>query len=171
MASFRSGTGLEFCDGAFDSLFFFMTFAYIPSKSFEGLFFGLIAFPLANCCPEPSSFPPPTAIFSRDVLYSMTDAAEFRPEDDVATPITVCDELFELIEVRFELLNWKLDPAPGPPPPETADWCLSVFGVGGRGELAWRFSGLGEPRLPTELVQLELDAWREWAYAAAECAE
>lgn len=26
-----------------------------------------------------------------------------------------------------------------------------LFGVGGSGELAWRFSGFGEPKLPTEL--------------------
>ncbi len=25
------------------------------------------------------------------------------------------------------------------------------MGVGGRGELAWRFSGFGEPKFPTEL--------------------
>lgn len=93
-------------------------------------------------------------------MYSPTDAAEFRPDDEDAAAagaaITVCEEVFELIEVRFELLNWKLEPA-------AAEVALRVFGVGGSGELAWRFSGLGEPRFPTELVQLELEACREWA--------
>lgn len=45
-----------------------------------------------------------------------------------------------------------------------ARFVLNRFlGVGGRGELAWRFSGFGDPKLPTELVQLDDEACREWA--------
>lgn len=42
-----------------------------------------------------------------------------------------------------------------------------TFGVGGNGEFACRFSGFGEPKLPTELVQLDDDACRECATCTA----
>lgn len=59
----------------------------------------------------------------------MTDATELRPDG------------IDDVLVKFVLLRW-----------------LEFFGVGGNGELAWRFSGFGEPNWPTELVQLDEEA-------------
>lgn len=64
------------------------------------------------------------SLFISCKLTSITDADEFLPDG------------IELDDVKFELLRFD---------------CKDVFGVGGNGELACRFSGFGEPKLPTEL--------------------
>uniref|UniRef100_A0A8D8L2Z7 (northern house mosquito) hypothetical protein n=1 Tax=Culex pipiens TaxID=7175 RepID=A0A8D8L2Z7_CULPI len=58
----RSGTVLEFCDRALNNSFSFMTFAYIPSRSFERFYRidRVSAFATQNR--------PTEAIFSHDVL-------------------------------------------------------------------------------------------------------
>lgn len=81
---------------------------------------------------------------------SNTEAMEFRVDgidDAVALP--------PLLDV-FDVLWWCA--------PDCGFPVVEFFGVGGRGELAWRFSGLGDPRLPTELVQDEEEAVDEFNF-------
>lgn len=123
-----------------------LTLAYIPSRFLDGFFFlaasssDLSGNKRRTLLPSVALFcgRSVAARFSRDTCrlalaigtwHSITDATELRPDG------------IELILVKLELLRW-----------------VEFLGVGGSGELAWRFSGLGEPRFPTELVQLDDEA-------------
>lgn len=74
---------------------------------------------------------------------SKTEATEFRLDGGATDP---------LLDVFDVLWWWAADGLP----------VVEFFGVGGNGELACRFSGFGDPRLPTELVQDDEEATKKW---------
>ena len=86
------------------------------------------------------------SFFCGDVSTAETAVAELPLALIASCPSNALSSITDITELRAEKLLLLVVAV------EFED-----FGVGGSGEFAWRFSGLGEPKLPMEQLVLEED--------------